>query len=183
MLTSKEQIKALVGGTFDASTDALLDTLAAGASAYVVGKIGYDPEQSATVDMLDGMGGAVIVLSRPVVTAFTKLTIAGQEVPAAPDMVQSGYVVDNEIGIVYLRGYCAWRGVRNVKAEYTAGYDPVPADLALAATEMAALRYKVRSNIGIQSRTLAQETITYTDKDATAFAKQVIALYQRPACP
>jgi hypothetical protein len=180
MLTSKEQIKALLGGTFDASADALLDTLASAASAFVVGKLGWNPEKSVTNDVLDGMGGSAIVLTRPIVTDFTDLTINGNVIPVAPDTVSNGYVVNREVGIVYLRGYCAWKGMQNIAATYEAGYDPIPGDLAMAATELASLRWKVRSNIGIQSRTLANETITFTDKDMTGFTKSVIALYDRP---
>lgn len=182
-LTTKDNVKALLGGQFDAGTDALLDQLCAAASAYIVGKIGYDPGKADVTDTLDGHGGDAIPLSCPYVNTVTTVTINDVAVPVSTASAVSGYVADMEVGILYLRGYCAYRGRRNIVVSYNAGFDPIPADLTMAATELAALRYKVRSNIGIQSRTLANETIVYTDKDATAFTKQVIAQWQRPVAP
>ncbi len=63
----------------------------------------------------------------------------------------------------------------------TMSYDYVPAAVEQACIEMVALKLRQRDNIGVQSRVLAGETVTYTDRDMTAAVKGLLGPYNRRA--
>lgn len=177
-ITTKEAIKELVGGTFDASADALLTKLAAAADAFVVSVLGYDPRAKDYVEFKHGLGGIQTLLNVPNVNSITTLKVDGTTIPPSTAVNNPGYVF-NPSGHVYLRGYRFVCGVMNVEAHYNAGFTTLPGDIVMAATEIATLRYKTRSNIGIQSKTLANETIVFADKDMPESARQALRDYRR----
>lgn len=177
LMTSAAQIKAIVPGT-PATDDTLLDTLASAAHAFVVSTLGYDPIATDYVTTFDGSNTRQIALPYGEVNSIASVIINDNAIPASVGMLGSGYRF-NRVGIVTLNGYCFDRGFDNVKVSYNAGFATYPADLMGAATEIAVLRYKTRSQIGILSKTLAQETITFSDKDMTKAAQTIIHQYVR----
>jgi len=89
-------------------------------------------------------------------------------------------------------------GLQNIVVAYTAGYvtpgmnvlDPttyptvtLPADIQQACNEAVADRFARRSNIGIKARTLASETVTYTDDAIPTSAMATFRYYQSKVIP
>lgn len=61
-----------------------------------------------------------------------------------------------------LWGQCLPMGSQNIIVQYTAGYDPVPADIQQACIELIARKYRERSRIGERSRSIGGiETVGY----------------------
>lgn len=58
-------------------------------------------------------------------------------------------------------------------------YGYVPADVEQAVIEMVGLDMKQRDNIGVRSKTLAGESITYEDRGMTASAKSALQTYRQ----
>lgn len=178
MITNKDAIKQLLGGTFSPSEDALLDKLAAAAHDFMVSYLGYDPITGSYTEVRDGNGLQVIALDAPNVTAVSSVRVNERVIPAALDANSSGYVFSKD-GFVYLRNYTFTKGVQNVTVNYTAGLNAYPGDLVMAATEHAAFKYRTKQNIGIQSKTLAQETIVFSASDMPQSVRAAYAPYRR----
>jgi hypothetical protein len=58
-------------------------------------------------------------------------------------------------------------------------YDYVPGAVEQACIELVALKIKQRDNIGISSRSLANESISYTDRDMSKSVQGMLAPYNR----
>lgn len=87
-----------------------------------------------------------------------------------------------------LGGYIFERGVQNVVVNYTAGYTPItdpdstiPYDLRQAVVEAISVVFKRRQNLGVSSKTIAGESITYILAQWPASSKAVLSYYQRAA--
>jgi hypothetical protein len=61
----------------------------------------------------------------------------------------------------------------------TMNYDYIPGSVEQACIEMVGLKIKQRDNIGVQSRTMANETVTYTDRDMTRSVQGLLTPYNR----
>lgn len=61
---------------------------------------------------------------------------------------------------------------------YTAGFTSTPQDFYQAILELAALRYKDRTHIGQNSKTINGETVAYETKQWNNFIRSVVARYQ-----
>lgn len=178
MITSAAAIKELLGGTFNATEDALLGKLASAAHAFMVSYLGYDPITGNYVEVRDGNGKTRLALDRPNVTAIALVKINDNTIPAAQNAMASGYVFSLD-GLLYLRGYSFTRGEQNVRIEYTAGLQAYPGDLVMAATEHAAFKHRTKQNIGIQSKTLAQETIVFSEADMPSSVRSTYNNFRR----
>jgi hypothetical protein len=78
-----------------------------------------------------------------------------------------------------LRGYVFTRRLQNVLVTYTAGFATAPPDIAQAAIELVALRYRERSRIGETSRALTGgETVTYSTRDMSDDVKLLLSQYR-----
>lgn len=64
-------------------------------------------------------------------------------------------------------------------AEVTMTYGYVPGPVEQACIEMIGLDLKARDNLGISSKTLANESIAYTDKGMSASVKEMLQPYRR----
>jgi hypothetical protein len=61
----------------------------------------------------------------------------------------------------------------------TISYDYVPADVAQAVIELVYLKIQQRANIGVRSRTLAGENVTYETADMTPAVKAMLWPWRR----
>lgn len=59
------------------------------------------------------------------------------------------------------------QGLRNIRVRYTAGFDPLPDDLTDALLQTAAHRLNELDNKGIQSKSLAGESVTFAAHSRT----------------
>jgi DNA packaging protein, QLRG family len=63
--------------------------------------------------------------------------------------------------------------------EHTKGLAEVPEDLRFACMELAALRYAEKSRLGEVSKTIGQQTVAFSQKDLSDFARSVVNQYKR----
>jgi hypothetical protein len=127
------------------------------------------------------------------ITAVSSLVINNAPIVASPDGVQSGYTHDEYalklIGVpvaypfgpgVYGSPATFLRGFQNVTVSYSAGYAAAPFDLAEAAKEWCAFRYRARKWIGQTSKHLGTgETVSFSQKAMPDYVQEVISRYTR----
>lgn len=123
-----------LGQTSD--TDGKIARLLSGVSTQIQNFLSYNVAKSSYTRTLDGEGTRQLFLpERPLVSVET-LTIDGLSIPKG---VMSGGVQRpgfyNNANAILLVGYGFTRGFQNISATYTAGYDPIPADIVQAALE------------------------------------------------
>ena len=159
-LTTLAAVKAYLGIDHDNDND-LLETLVGAESKIIESWLGRKYGTISYTDIFSGSGGTEHLFRNYPVTAVTSLTIDGKTIDEAETIQDTGYMVyDNRL---LLFGHVFSWGKNNCRAEYNAGED-VPADVGQACIELAAIRYKNRDRIGLKSKGLAGETITYDRK-------------------
>lgn len=127
-------------------------------------------------DVRDGTGGTKLVLSAEPVSAVSALAIDGLPIP-----VSTGYGVDGYYFNAYyigLRNYTFTQDEGNVSVTYTAGYATIPEDLRQATIDLVALKYKQKDRIGVGSKSLAGESVTFLTTDMPDNVKSVLAQYK-----
>jgi hypothetical protein len=112
----------------------------------------------------DGDGGTRLLLRHYPVASSPELTVQvdGVAIPKRPDASSAGWVLsDATLGILDLVGYEFTVGTQNVTVEYTAGYDPVPADVDECVIEMVALRRIDRDVRSVVLQSVAGEMVDF----------------------
>lgn len=174
-LTTLADVKAWMGITVT-DQDAVLTRLISAASNYIQSWLNRDLLAADYTERFNGTGTASLMLPNYPVLSVTSVKINGLTIPAGSDSAD-GYFFDSD-GL-YLRGYRFERGVSNVLVSYRGGFETIPAELAQATIELVSLRHKERDRIGIVSKGLAGETITYSQRDFTASVKTVLTQFKR----
>lgn len=155
----------------------LMAALITRTSAAVSGYIQRDLFTGSRTQVASGSGGAVLVFEEWPATAVASVTVNGVAVPPAPDDVQPGYAFDEQA--LYLRGRAFTRGVKNVRVSYTAGYASIPEDVKHAVCELVMLRLKERDWIGVTSKALAGETVSYVQGEMRPAVRAILDRYRR----
>lgn len=170
----------LYSGITGTADDALLSTLITAASLALETVCNRVFSLSAYVDVLDGNGRDRINLSESPIASITSLTIDGQAVLASTGWNVTGYTVDNDGShTLYLVGKAFSRGRRNVSVSYQAGYAATPADLKQATVELVALKYRQKEVVGIESKTLAGESVHFEKIDFPESVERVVQNYMK----
>lgn len=143
--------------------DALLTRLIAAASEAIESYCNISFSVQAYSHVVNGHGGDQIVPSKSPIVAVSQVQVDWRDVPASPGSGLPGYIFDETT--ITLFGYAFTRAKANVKLAYTAGYQTVPADIAQACVETVGLRYKELDRIGMVSKQLAGEVITFSQRD------------------
>ncbi len=156
-------------------------------------------------EIYDGNGAQRLFLKNNPIRSVTSLVVGASSVRPSTSVSVPGFVIDGSgasvalrggIGVrpAYgfsfgqfgaLRGGCAQagfpEGIQNIAITYKAGYDDVPPDIQLAATQQVALAYKRRSWIDQKSQTMAYGagTVTYRDWELPPEVRSVISRYTR----
>lgn len=144
--------------------DTRITALLAAVESQVKKYLGYDPAKQTYFDRLNGNGRRFVVpeQSIPLITVDS-LTVDGVTIPAENGDAPGWYI---DAGKVWLSGgYSFTRGFGNVKLSYQAGYETIPAAIKQAVVEMTAVRLKEIDRIGVSSKGIAGETISYIVKD------------------
>jgi len=182
-LTTVADVKTWVGidGT---DSDDVLQLLITAASQYVVDFCGRDFHAADYNEWYSGTGNTVLMLRQTPVNSVAGVSINGRSWnDKLIDPSQYGNfgiaLEPNGWGLIMVGGLYWCRGPRNINVQYNAGYTTIPTDLAQAVNEMVGDKYQKRTNIGIQSRVIANETITYTAGDVPKSAQSVLNVYQR----
>jgi len=107
----------------------------------------------------------------------SSVSVDGVAIPLAQSSRQDGYQF-NDIG-VYLNGYTFTRGLQNVAIAYTAGYPEPPVDIKQAVTELVAMRFRERDRIGVSSKSIAGENMSFTVADMPDSVKTILHNYRK----
>lgn len=163
--------------TANTTNDPLLNELISAASEYIQTWLNRIIALQTYSEARDGKSQDVMMFANYPVSVVSSVTVGTTAVPPSPDGVQPGYVFDQTRLI--LIGYGFERGRMNCKFSYTAGYATTPKELERACEEMVGLRFKNKDRIGVTSKTLANEVITYTQNDVTDSVEQVLQNYKK----
>lgn len=148
-LVSLEALKNRMGITHD-KQDAFFQTLIDGVSAAVEGFLERKLEAADYTERYNGNGKNRLVLKQYPVLSVESVKANGRLI--------DGWDVDNWL-LIRLNGFP--EGIRNIEVKYRAGYETIPADIAEAVLIIATQRLNEIENKGIQSKTLAGETISF----------------------
>jgi len=177
-LTSIAAVKAFAGIT-GAATDTVLEQLVTNASAFIRSYTSRDFTSSSYEITRSGRDTTSLQLPQYPITAVERVEVDGYMIPPASSVTQAGYRFDAEQ--LVLTGYRFNRGQLNVRILYTAGYAEVPADIAQACIELVTLKFRMRDKLEISSKSLANETISFTQRDMPASVKTTLNQAQRIA--
>lgn len=157
--------------------EALLLILCDAASAFVLKYCNRDTfDIVAFTEQLDGTGTRTIVPANRPITAVASLSISGHAIPLSTGYANNGFTFDR-YG-VYLRGYVFDKEMRNVDITYSSGYATLPSDVKQAVVEIVAEKYQRRLRLGVSSKSIGQESISYSQNDLTPNAKMVLNQYK-----
>ena len=173
MLATLEALKLRLGIDHDRQ-DKQFTQMLAGISAAVETYLERKIEAADYTERYNGNGKDRLVLNPYPVQAVTSVRINGR--------AADGWDFDDWL---LMRPHGFDKGLRNVEVRYRAGYETVPADIAEAVLEIAMQRINEAKNGGIQSKTLAGETITFATFAQSAgmppAAYSILQQYRRKA--
>jgi hypothetical protein len=177
-LTTLANVKAWLSPPLTTTTDdALLTRLVTAASQFIQSWLNRAIASQAYTETRNGYGATRLFLRNRPVTAIASLAVGGVAIPPCASAASgAGYLFDDSS--VYLVGYAFTRGFQNVTVAYTAGYAVTPPEIEQACIELVALRYKERDRIGHVSKSLAGETVSFTQKDMPADVQTVLDQYR-----
>lgn len=166
---------ALPSGTTseDAELTRMLDASSVVAEAFVERTFAT----GARAEKRSGHNRDVLYLKDWPVTAVSSVVMDGVAIPVSSDGIQIGYQFDSES--IYYIGANFTAGRRNVTISYTAGYTTIPADVVHAVIEIAAQTYREKQWIGLQSKSLASETVAYLRNGIPDSAADTLRRYRR----
>lgn len=175
------------------SEDTLLEGLINRASQLVASYCGRNFVSASRTEYYDGNGEPELILKNYPVTVLTSLHDdtersfgSDSEIDTSEDVQLDGNagiitLWNNEVSFIKGRG--------NVKVVYTAGYvkgSTVPYDLQEAVLMIAMHFYKriyQDQRIGLQSETIGQKTMSYSERDIPTKAKTILNLYRTANSP
>jgi len=138
----------------------------------------YDPDNA----VFDGNGTDKMILPQYPVNSVATLRINETEIDARASIYNLGYLIEKQNGIITLSGYLYTRGLANIEFAYNAGLSAIPDDLQQACIEQVVWMYKqsaVGGNLlGVSSKSLADGSISYSNKDLLPSVRMVLASYK-----
>lgn len=174
-LTTLANVKSWMSIT-STDHDVVLTRLISAASNFVASWLNRDLFAADYNERFNGTGTRSLMLTNYPVLSVAAVVINGVSVPAGTDTAD-GYFFDKD-GLA-LRGYSFQAGVCNVRVSYRGGFETIPLEIEQAVIELVSLRHKERERIGLVSKGLAGETITFTQKDFTMSIKSVLNQFKR----
>lgn len=160
----------------DTDADDLLERMIDAASATIEKYCQRHFLQANYTESKDGTGQRRITVRNIPMTAVASVTVNGIAIPARPSATGQGYTFD-QYG-VKLTGYEFTDGYDNVVISYTAGFAAVPDDVDMACCELVSLRYKTLDRLGVTSKSLAGESISFNMGDFTEPVKRALEQYR-----
>ena len=178
-LTTLIDVKAWLGiPTGTTTDDTMLSALVTSVSAWIQSYIERQLLTASYTELRSGSGGKALVLNQYPVTAVSALTIDGVAITARTSFGSAGYYLANNT--LYLDGGLTFtKGNANISIDYTAGYATAPADIAQAAKQLVALKYRERERIGQVSKSVAGETVSFDIKALPHDVKSILESYNR----
>jgi len=138
----------------------------------------FQPGGGTITQRLNGMGGVAQYMPNNPILGVTSLSIDGQSIPASSNPDQNtGYW--NDSLFIYLNGYIFTYNWQNVLVSYSYGYATTPADVYMAAIEIAAEIYRNRDHVGMTSKAMGGETTAFAEIWANKRVQQMLEPYRR----
>lgn len=178
-LTNISVVAPWLNVTSDAEK-AILSQLITSYSTWIQSWLSRNIPEQDYQDTFDGTGSNRLFMPQWPITYVSSVAIDGVSIPQAESATASGFRFSDTA--IVLNGYKFSRGDANVQIDYTAGYDPIPADLSRACVDMVAIHYRAKDRIGVASKGLAGETIAYSLVDMPQQVKTILTQY-RKTCP
>jgi len=175
MLTTLAKVKQY-GQIESVEYDLLLIRMIEAATATIETYCGRKFETQTYTETMDGTGQRKMSLRNVPVTAVASVTIDGKSIPARPSATGNGFTFTQYD--IRLTGYAFNLGFDNVQVEYTAGFADVPPDVDMAVCEMVSLRHKSLDRLGVTSKTLAGESISFGTSDFSDPVRRALDQYR-----
>jgi len=164
----------------------LLARLVTSASEFIEAYLSRRILLSTFTDVRDGNGhDQLMMINIPVVSVLSVL-VGSVQIPEAPAPEPGGAI--NPPGYswddmsVYLGGGAVFaKGRRNVVITYESGFSVVPAAIQQATIDLVVRKYGERTREGVDTKTVAGEAITYSQKDMSDNTKTLLAPYNTVA--
>ena len=178
-LTTLANVKEWLGIPPATTTnDALLTRMIGAASDYIQTWLNRTFAIGPYSEVRDGSGGDRFMFGNYPVSTVSSVKVDWLSVPASPGNGMPGYVFDGTT-LTLLGGYRFSRAKSNVQVDYTAGFATTPKEVEQACIELVGLRYREMDRIGMVSKTLAGETITFTQKDFSDSIETTLTNYKK----
>lgn len=161
----------------DTSADATLTRMITAFSNAVANYLNRDLGSQSYTEIYDGTGGTALMLRNYPIISVSSVQVGDTVIPAQPGFNQNGYVAGKNR--LLLIGYSFDQGFQNIATTYTAGFATIPTDVEQAIIEWIADRYAARNRIGINSKSLQGENVTYSLKDIPDAAQLALAPYRK----
>jgi len=157
--------------------DGRIPTLLAAAESQVIQYVSHDPEGGTRTDRVNGNSGVYMVPLGYPLLSVNSLTIDSIAIPAESGN-KPGYYIMN--GAVWLSGqYTFSRGIGNVVLSYQDGYSTIPAVFKKAVIELTATRLKEIERLGVSSKSVGTESISYAAKEMPASIKGYLDQFRK----
>lgn len=176
-VTTLSKLKEYLGVT-STTDDVLMNRLIAGASTWFNNQVGLDIVATIYQQVNDGEGTRSVILKHFPITSVSSVVVDGVTIPQRTSVTGSGWVLKaNNVSLT--PDYSFTDGLQNVVITYTAGYDVIPYDVEQAVIEMAAMRYRERTRIGVMSNTVGGESVSYQTVTIPVSVQSVVDSYKR----
>ena len=180
-LTTLAYVQAYIGNPLFGNSPSLPAIITA-ASVFVANFCSRNFYITAYNDTFNGSGNCRLMLRSNPVVSVASLTINGQNVPAAPSVIQCGYTFD-KYGL-WLRGWVFPKTIQGIAVSYSAGYaasaDAMPADLQECIAIMCNIRLKRVGQEDKSSVGMENQTTTFVASELTPLVRQILAQYKQP---
>jgi len=173
-LTTVENVAEYLGIT---TTPVMLARLVSAASAFIEQNLNRTFEVTQYSEIRNGHDERFITFGDYPVQSVQSVMVDGLTIPPLVDGAGAGYLFDATR--LSLTGHRFWRGYLNVRLQYTAGYPVIPLEIEQACIELVAAKYKGRDRIGVSSKTINGEVVSFTRSDMTDDLKSVLRAYQK----
>ncbi len=160
-LTTLANLKPWVFTSTAAPTteDATLQALITRVSTTLQKTIGRNLAAADYLETHDGWGPPqcrFMVGSTPINSVASVTVLGIGNIPASPDGLQPGYVIDADKSGITLVGYYIPRGPNAITVAYNGGYATIPGDAEQACIDACAFLYARRGRQGLASQALPQ---------------------------
>lgn len=158
------------------NSDTLLADMINSASAYIDNWTNRTFSTVSKTVSFNGNGSNIQMLRDYPIVSVSSVVVDGKSyIPS--DGKSIGYVLDDYA--IYLIGDKFNKGFVNVSITYTSGFASVPADIKQVAIELVAYKFKESERVGISTKTMAGEVISYDLKDIKEHVKNILNNYNR----
>lgn len=176
-LTTVGRLKEYLG-IASSTDDVLLARLVNAASDWFQTQVGRSILRNVYVESHDGDGGRRLQLLRGPLVEVSSVSVNDVAIPARPSTTGAGYTVRGQ-SVFLTNDYTFTSGLMNVVVTYEAGFLTVPADVEQAVLEMAAMRYRERTRIGVMSNSVGGESVSYQTVTVPVSVQSVVDSYKR----